>query len=107
MLPLVVLAWETFPESYSAPPWVASEEEQKSVKGLNGEELDISLRCHQALVSIRDILRLSVEGKLQWKVCLHPHLEQGGMPLVERSHGCGCHIFLFYRWELAVPEPLF
>ena len=47
MLPLVVLAWETLLESYSAPPWVASEEEQKSVKGLNGEELDISLRFHQ------------------------------------------------------------
>ena len=38
---------------------------------------------------------------------LHPHLEQGGMPPVERNHSCGCCFFLCYRWELAVPEPLF
>ena len=47
MLPLVVLAWETFQESYSVRPWVASEERRKSDKGLNGEELDIGLGCHQ------------------------------------------------------------
>ena len=47
MLPLLILAWETFQERYSAPPWVASEEKWKSDKGLNGEELDISLGCHQ------------------------------------------------------------
>ena len=41
------LAWETSQESYSAPPQVASEEEGKPDKGLNGEELDISLGCHQ------------------------------------------------------------
>ena len=33
---------------YSAPPRVASEEEGKSDKGLNGEELDVNLGCHQA-----------------------------------------------------------
>ena len=47
MLSLVVLAWETFWESYSVRPWVASEERQKSGKGLNGEERDINLGCHQ------------------------------------------------------------
>ena len=35
-------------KSYTAPPQVASEKkEQKSDKGLNGEELDINLGCHQ------------------------------------------------------------
>ena len=34
-------------KGYSVALWVASEEEQKSDKGLNGEELDISLGCHQ------------------------------------------------------------
>ena len=33
---------------------------------------------------IRDRLSLTREGKLWCKVCLHPHLEQGGMPPVER-----------------------
>jgi len=54
---------------------------------------------------IRDRLSLTREGKLQWKVCLHPHLEQRGISPVEKSHSCGCHFFLSYRWELAVPEP--
>ena len=31
----------------SALPQVTSEEEQKSGKGFNGEELDINLGCHQ------------------------------------------------------------
>ena len=34
-------------EGYSALPQVTSEEEQKSGKGFNGEELDINLGCHQ------------------------------------------------------------
>ena len=34
-------------EGYSVAPWVTSEEEQKSGKGLNGEQLDINLGCHQ------------------------------------------------------------
>ena len=55
-------------------------------------------------VSVRDRLSLTREGKLQWGVCLHPHLEQGATLLVEKSHGCGA--FLSYGWELAVPEPL-
>ena len=57
-------------------------------------------------VLVKDRLSPTREGKLQWKVCLHPHLKQGGMPPVERSYGCGCCFFLSYRWELTVPEPL-
>ena len=56
-------------------------------------------------LSVRGRLSPTKEGKLQWKICLHPHLEEGGTPPVERSHGCGCCFFLSYRWELADPEP--
>ena len=56
--------------------------------------------------SIRDRLSPTREGKLWWRVCLHPHLEQGRMLPVEKSHGCGCCFFLSYRWELAVPGTL-
>ena len=59
-------------------------------------------RMSKAPVSVRDRLSPTREGKLLWKVCLHPHLEQGGTPLVDRSHCCGCRFFLSYRWELAV-----
>ena len=45
-------------------------------------------------VSVRDRLSPTREGKLQWRVCLHPHLEQGRTLLVEKSHGCGCCFFL-------------
>ena len=55
--------------------------------------------------SVKDRLSLSREGKLQWKFCLHSHLEQGRVLPVEKSHGCGCHFFLSYRGELAFPEP--
>ena len=47
MRPLVVVAWETFWESDSAPPQVASEEKDKSNKGLGGKELEINLEYHQ------------------------------------------------------------
>ena len=71
-------------------------------KGFNSEELDISLGCHLPLVhlhptsvvelggmsmapaSVRDRLSPTREGNLLHKVCLHPHLEQGGKPPVER-----------------------
>ena len=35
--------------------------------------------------SVRDRLSPTRQGKLWCKVCLHPHLEQGGMPPVERG----------------------
>ena len=34
------------PESYSAPPRVASKEKGKSNKGLGGKKLEINLGCH-------------------------------------------------------------
>ena len=90
-------------------------------KGLDGKQLKINwdairsapVHLHPTSVvepggmstapaSVRDRLSPTREGKLRWKVCLHPHLEQGGTPLGERSHGCGCRFFLSYRWELAV-----
>ena len=37
-----------------------------------------------APASVRDRLSPTREGKLWCTVCLHPHLEQGGMPLIER-----------------------
>ena len=101
-------------------------EKGKSNKGLGGMELNQSgmpsglplVHLHPTLVveqggmskmpsSVRDRLSLSREGKLQWKACLHTHLEQGGTPPVERRHSHGCSFFLSYRWELTVPEPLF
>ena len=41
------------------------------------------------------------EGNLWCKVCLHPHLEQGGTPPVERWR-----FLLSYRWELTIPASL-
>jgi len=38
---------EGTPEGYSFSLQVISEEEQKSSQGCNGEELDITLGCHQ------------------------------------------------------------
>ena len=56
-------------------------------------------------VSIRVRLSLAREEKLQWKVCLHLHLEQGGTSPVEGSKGAGHCSFLSYRWELLkVPD---
>ena len=43
-------------------------------------------RTTTAPALVRDRLNMTREGKLQCKVCLHPHLEQGGMPPVERWH---------------------
>ena len=47
MLPLVVLAWETFQESYSVPPREVSEDKGKSNNGLGGMELKINPGYHQ------------------------------------------------------------
>ena len=68
----------------------------RGTQGFNGKDLDISLGCHQASLvqlhpasvvepggtrkvpaSVRDRLSPTMEGKLQCKVCLYPHLEQG------------------------------
>ena len=44
-------------------------------------------------VSGSDRLSPAREGKLQWRVLSTPHLEQGKMLPVEKSHGCGCCFF--------------
>ena len=82
------------PKSYSTPPRVASEEKGKSNKSLGGMELNqsgmpsglplVHLQSVSVVklggtsktpVSVRDRLSPTREGKLQWRVCLHPHLE--------------------------------
>ena len=83
---------------------MASEEKGKSNKGLGDMELNQSgmpsglpqVHLHPALVvemggtsktptSIRDELSPTREGKLWWRVCLHPHLEQGRTLPVEKK----------------------
>ena len=88
----------------------------KSNKGLGGVELNQSgipsrlplVHLHPASVvelggtsktpaSVRDRLSPTREGKLRWRVCLHPHLEQGRMLPVGKSHGCGCRFFPLFQ----------
>ena len=46
------------------------------------------------------------EGKHQWRVCLHPHLEQGRTLLVKKkSMAVDAAHFFSYQCEPAVPEP--
>ena len=78
-----------------APLQATSGEKDKSNKGLGDMELNQSgmlsglplVHLHPTLVVeleemskmpalVRDRLSLTREGKLQWRVCLHPHLEQ-------------------------------
>ena len=53
---------------------------------------------------VRDRLSLTGKEKLWCKVCLHPHLEQGGMPPVEKMALVA--FFISYRWELTIPASL-
>ena len=111
------------PKSYSAPPQVTSEKRAnqrswwygtksvwdaiRSSPGASPPESVVEPGgMSKAPVSVRDRLSPTREGKLQCKVCLHVHLEQGRMLPLETSQGCGCRFFLSYRWELIVPEPL-
>ena len=50
--------------------------------------------------SAKDRLCLTRKEKLQCKVCLHPHIEQGRTPPVERW--CWS-LFSSYTWELTIP----
>ena len=105
---MVVLAWETFQESYSVTLRGASGKRANQTKVLvvrNSKSICDAIRSTPgasppALVaepgrtskmpaSVRDRLSPTREGKLPWKVCLHPHLEQRGTSPEERSHGCG------------------
>ena len=47
MFPLVVSCMEDILEDYSALPRLALQKKRKSSQGVNGEELDINLGCHQ------------------------------------------------------------
>lgn len=115
MLPLVVLAWETFQETTLA----------NQTKVCVGVELEINSGCRwifpwcisyatsmvepggmSKAYSVRDRLSLkTAEGKLQLKVCLHLHLEQGGTSPMEGSKDAGHCSFLSYRWVLVkVPD---
>ena len=58
----------------------------------------------KAPASVRDRLSPTRKGKLWWKICLHPHLEQGGTPLLEKSKVLGTTFFLC-KGELARLEP--
>ena len=97
-----VLAWEAFWKVTLFAPWVASES-SKIFKVRNWTSVWDSIRfahgaspprlsgrtCRDmsiAPASVRDRLSPTREGKLQCKVCLHPHLEQGGTSPVERWH---------------------
>ena len=51
-------------------------------------------------VWVRDRLSPAKERKRQWKVCLHPHVEQGGMPPMEGSKGASHCFFLSYKGEV-------
>ena len=57
-----------------------------------------------APASVRDRLSPNRKEKLWSKICLHPHLEQGGTPPVERW--CWSPLFLSYRCELTIPASL-
>ena len=80
------------------------ERKKKSGKGFNGEELDFNLGCHQVYPCAspphldgrtrrgeegacvgKGQTKSDREGKLQGKVSLHPHLEQGGMAPVKKK----------------------
>ena len=106
MFPPAVLAWEAFWKVTLIAPWVASEASKvltmrnwTLVWDAPGASPGLPLvHLHRISVveqggtstapaSVRDRLSPTREGKLQCKVCLHPHLEQGGTPLVENGAG--------------------
>ena len=122
MLPLVVLVWETFQKVTLFHPIRKNGKSNKSLSGVERNQAGMpsglplehlhltSVVESEGMIkrpaSVKDRQCPTREGKLQWKVYLQPHLEQGAMPLVERSHGYACFFFLSYRWELEVPESL-
>ena len=97
----------------------------KSNQGLGGMELNQSgmpsdlvlVHLHPTSVvepggtsktpeSVRHRLSPIREGKLRWRVCLHPHLERGGTLWWKEAMAVDAAFFLSYRWDLAVPKPL-
>ena len=105
MFPLVVSCMEDILEDYSALPRLALQKKGKSSQGVNGEELDINLGCHQVYPwCITTPPQWYHEGgcywdtctgkrwvnsgqgrKLGWKMGFHSHLEQGGTPLAGKK----------------------
>ena len=75
------------PEGYSVAPWVTSEEEQKSGKGLNGEQLDINLGCHQVGSSLSHLADRMEEASAETPVSVRGRLTPareghfGGRPI--------------------------
>ena len=108
VLPLVVLAQPLSRKLLCSTPG-GTRIKGKSNQGFNGEDLDINLGCHQVypwcisttpgwqneggweqdtFIGKRQVS--SGQGRtLRWKISLQPHLEQGQMPPVEKSHGTG------------------
>ena len=93
------LAWEAFRKVTLIAPRVASEASKvlmvrswtavrdafRSTPGASPPRLFVELGgTSRSPVSVRDRLSPTREGKLWCKVCLHPHLEQGGTSPVER-----------------------
>ena len=91
----------------------------QSNKYLGVWELKISLGCHQVYPwclhdrTGRDEYTACVskgqtksdQGKKALvQSLLHPHLKQGGMPPVERSHGCRCRFVLSYAAAAQWPQ---
>ena len=123
MLLRVVLPWETFQESYSAPPRAASEKKTNQTKVLmvrNEKSFWDAIRStlvhlhptsvielgrmSKAPVSVRDRLSPTREGKLLWKVCLHPSRE--GRLWWEEAMAVDDAFFCLTDGSQQFPEPL-
>ena len=97
MCPPEVLAWEAFQKVTLIAPRVASEESEvkgwtsvrdaiRSTPGASPPHLgDRTGRDECEACVCKGQTKSNQEGKLWCKVCLHPHLEQGGTPLVEKN----------------------
>ena len=97
IFPPAVLTWEAFWKVTLIALWVSSEASKVLMvrnwtsvwKAIWSTPVYLHFISKQGgtstePVSVRGRLSLTREGKLQCKVCLHLHLEQGGMPPVER-----------------------
>ena len=111
------LAWEAFWKVTLIAPRVAPEASKvlmvrswtsvrdaiRSAPGASSPFLVEPGGTSRSPASVRDRLSPTKGGKLWFKVCLHPHLEQGGTPLVERGRWS---LFSSYGWELTTPASL-
>ena len=110
------LAWEALWKVTLIAPWVTSEASKvlrvrgwTSVKDAIRSTSGASPLCLHGRTGRDEYVtcvgkgqtKSEQEGNLWCKVCLHPHLEQGGTPPVERWR-----FLLSYRWELTIPASL-